>query len=88
MNGDVEISISKTPAFTEIWYEGHVLYEGEEHKFWLIKPQNKDRSGEEYECEVRWFFNRVPRYVRALYPLIIKAFKEKNDRDASTLNPN
>jgi hypothetical protein len=31
----------------------------------------------EYEIEVRWFFQRVPREVRAMYPLIINAFKQK-----------
>jgi len=28
------------------------------------------------ELEVRWFFSKVPREVRALYPQIIEAFKQ------------
>jgi hypothetical protein len=28
------------------------------------------------QLEIRWFFSRVPREVRALYPRIIEAFKQ------------
>lgn len=70
------ITISKTPSFNEIWYEGHVEYEGKHHYFWLIHPQGLDNGGAEYELEVRWFFGRVPREIRALYPQILEAFKQ------------
>ena len=70
------ITINKTPSFSEIWHEGHIEHEGKYHYFWLIHPQGLDTNGEEYDCEVRWFFSRVPREVRALYPQIIEAFKQ------------
>lgn len=70
------ITINKTPAFSEIWREGHVEHEGKYHYFWLIHPQGLDNGGEEYELEVRWFFARVPKEIRALYPQIIEAFKQ------------
>jgi hypothetical protein len=70
------ITINKTPAFNEVWHEGHVEHEGKFHYFWLIHPQGLDDKGDQYELEVRWFFSRVPREVRALYPQIIEAFKQ------------
>jgi len=70
------ISINKQPSFTEIWHEGYVEHDGEIHRFWLIYPQGVDLNGNEYELEVRWFFQRVPREVRAMHPLIINAFKQ------------
>jgi len=71
-----QIVINKDPAFTEIWREGYVEYEEKQHKFWLIHPQGKDCNGEEYEIDVRWFFQRVPREVRGMVPQIIEAFKQ------------
>ncbi len=71
-----KIVINKTPSFTEIWHEGYIEYNDEEYKFWLIHPQGVDPHGHEFECEVRWFFQRVPREVRAMYPYIIEAFKQ------------
>lgn len=78
-NEQVEISINRTPSFTEIWYEGHVELDGEKHQFWLIHPQGTDPHGNEYEVDVRWFFQRVPRQVRGMLPYIIDAFKQKQD---------
>ena len=71
------ISINKQPSFTDIWHEGHIEHDGEIHRFWLIHPQGVDINDEEYELEVRWFFQRVPREVRAMAPKIIELFKEK-----------
>lgn len=71
-----QIVINKEPSFYEIWHEGYVEHEGEKHQFWLIYPQGVDPHGNRYECEVRWFFQRVPREVRAMYPSIIEAFKQ------------
>jgi hypothetical protein len=76
-NEQIQISINKTPSFTEIWYEGGVEYNGEIHQFWLIHPQGVDPHGNEYEIDVRWFFARVPREVRGMLPYIIDAFKQK-----------
>jgi hypothetical protein len=70
------ITINKTPAFHEIFHEGHVEHEGKYHHFWLVHPQGLDVNGHHYEIEIRWFFSRVPREVRALYPQIIEAFKQ------------
>lgn len=74
---NIKISINRTPSFTEIWHEGFVECDGEEHKFWLIHPQGVDPHGNEYELDVRWFFQRVPRQVRAMVPYIIDSFKQK-----------
>jgi hypothetical protein len=71
-----QIVINKEPSFTEIWHEGFVEHEGEKHYFWMIHPQNVDNKGEPYELEIRWFFQRVPKEVRALHPQIIEAFKQ------------
>ena len=74
---NVTIAVEKTPAFTETWYEGFVKLDGEKHQFWLIHPNGVDPNGNEYEIDVRWFFARVPREVRALIPQIIDEFKSK-----------
>jgi hypothetical protein len=66
-----QIEINKEPSFYEIWHEGKVTHEGKEH------PKGVDINGNEYEIDVRWFFARVPREVRALIPQIIDAFKTK-----------
>ena len=73
---DRKIVINKEPSFTEIWHEGFIEYEDQKHYFWLIHPQNTDDKGDPYELEVRWFFQRVPREVRAMHPYIINAFKQ------------
>jgi len=73
----LKVSINRQPSFTEIWYEGAVELDGEEHKFWLIHPQGVDPNGNEYEVDVRWFFQRVPREIRSMVPYIIDAFKQK-----------
>ena len=70
------ITINKEPAFNEIHYEGHVEHEGKYHYFWLVYHQGLDVNGHGYEIEIRWFFSRVPREIRALYPQIIEAFKQ------------
>ncbi len=72
----LKIEINKTPSFTEIWYEGKIQYNNEEHKFWLLHPKGLDVNGNEYEIDIRWFFQRVPREVRAMVPQIIEAFKQ------------
>lgn len=69
----IPIIIDKIPEFTEKWHKGHVEYMGNKHDFWLVNP-----LGSDYECEVRWFFKRVPREVRSMQHLIIEAFKQKN----------
>lgn len=71
-----KIVINKDPSFTEIWHEGYIEYDGEQHKFWLIHPKGLDPHGYEYELDVRWFFQRVPREIRAMAPQIIEAFKQ------------
>lgn len=80
----LKVSINREPSFTEIWYEGFVELNEEEHKFWLIHPQGVDSHGYEYEIDVRWFFQRVPREVRAMLPYIIDAFKQKAHDDVTT----
>jgi len=69
-----QIIINKSPSFTETWFEGEVLVKNESHKFWLIHPKHSNPNGEEYACEVRWFFKRVPMKVRAMYPYIIESY--------------
>ena len=77
------ISINKFPSFYEVWYEGQIESGSDIHKFWLIHPNGMDPNGHEYELDVRWFFQRVPREVRAIVPQIIDAFKQtlKDDDD-------
>jgi hypothetical protein len=75
-NEKVKIEINKDVSFVEHWHEGKVEYNGEEHKFWLIHPKGLDPHGYEYELDVRWFFQRVPREIRAMAPQIIEAFKQ------------
>jgi hypothetical protein len=70
------ITINKMPSFTEIWYEGSIDFNEETHRFWIVCPQGVDPHGYEYEVEVRWFFQRVPKEVRAMMPIIIEAFKQ------------
>lgn len=77
------IVINKEPSFIEVWREGHIEHEGQKYQFWLINPVGTDSEGREYEMEVRWFFQRVPKEVRAMYPLIINAFKQTIE-DGST----
>ena len=87
-NDQVVISINREPSFTEIWYEGSVDYNEESYQFWLIHPQGVDPHGNEYEIDIRWFFARVPREIRAMQLYIIDAFKQKqhdrgNEKDRS-----
>lgn len=84
----LKVSINKEPSFTEIWYEGHIELNGEEHKFWLIHPKGLDPYGNEYEIDIRWFFVKVPREVRAMAPYIIDAFKQKAYDDSRTKESN
>lgn len=70
----LKVSINRAPSFTEIWYEGFIEYNEEAHKFWLIHPQGVDPNGNEYNVEVKWFFQHVPREVRSMHPYIIDAF--------------
>jgi hypothetical protein len=76
MEQQKKIVINKEPAFTEIWHEGFIEHNDEKHYFWLIHPQSFDENGNQYELEVRWFFQKVPREVRAMHPYIIEAFKQ------------
>jgi hypothetical protein len=76
-NETLTVEINKDMSFVECWYEGKIQYNEEAHKFWLIHPQGKDPNGNEYEVDIRWFFQRVPREVRAMVPYIIDAFKQK-----------
>lgn len=71
-----KITINKEPSFNEIWREGHIEHNEKFHYFWLVHPQGLDVNGHHYEIEIRWFFSRVPKEVRALYPQIIEAFKQ------------
>ncbi len=75
----VEINIAKESSFIEIWYEGFVKFDGKEHRFWLVLPKTDDDKGEPYEIDVRWFFQRVPREVRAMAPNIIENFKQLHE---------
>jgi len=79
----LEVSINRESSFTEVWYEGHVIYDGEKHQFWLIHPNGVDPHGNEYEVDIRWFFQRVPREVRAMQHYIIDAFKQKAHDDSN-----
>jgi len=71
-----QITINKEPSFQEVWREGFVEHEDKKHYFWLIHPQGLDTNGEAYSCEVRWFFQKVPKQVRDLYPIIIESFMQ------------
>jgi hypothetical protein len=73
------ISINRNPSFTEVWHEGSIDFNDKTHRFWIVCPQGVDPHGYEYEVEVRWFFQRVPREVRAMMPIIIEAFKQTNE---------
>jgi len=84
MSNDLKIEINKDVSFVEHWYEGKIQYDNQEHLFWLIYPKGTDINGNSYEVDVRWFFQRVPREVRAMVPYIIDAFKQKAYDDATT----
>ncbi len=79
-----QIVINKEPSFTEVWHEGYVEVSRERHYFWLINPKGVDPRGNEYAPEVRWFFARVPREVRAMYNSIIEAFKQTENDSANS----
>ena len=77
MEKQLEVRLNRTPAFTETWYEGSVIYEGETYQYWLIDPNHSD-----YEPELRWFFNKVPKEVRGMYNKIVDFYienKKTND---------
>ena len=71
-----QIVINKQPSFIEKWHEGYIEYNGEKYQFWLVHPEGVDPHGNDYECEVRWFFKKVPREVRMMYSYIIESFKQ------------
>lgn len=87
-NETLTVEINKDMSFVECWYEGKIQYNNEEHKFWLIHPQGVDPNGNEYEIDVRWWFQRVPREIRAMVPYIIDAFKQKAHDDSRTETSN
>jgi hypothetical protein len=74
-----EIVINKEPSFIEKWHEGHIEYNGEKYQFWLLHPEGVDPHGNDYECELRWFFKHVPREVRMMYNYILESFKQTID---------
>ncbi len=73
---DIIIEINKEPDFTEIWHQGYVKYNGKEHKFFLVYPKSFDEEGNQYELNIKWFYARVPREIRAMENKIIDAFKQ------------
>ena len=75
----MQIAIKKTPEFVEVWFEGMVMYEGENYQFWLVDPQSLDPNGNQYEPEVKWFFKNIPREVRMAANEIVKHYLERND---------
>lgn len=85
---DVEVKLNRQPSFTEVWYEGSVLYEEKEHKFWLVDPKSTDPEGNDYECEVKWFFKTVPMEVRGAYASIIEMYKKLHYDNSSTKSDN
>lgn len=83
MSNNLKIEINKDVSFVEHWYEGKIEYDNQEYLFWLIHPKGVDPNGNEYEIDVRWFFQRVPREIRAMVPYIIDAFKQKAHDDTN-----
>jgi hypothetical protein len=83
-----EIVINKQPSFIEKWHEGYIEYNGEKYQFWLVHPEGVDPHGNDYECEVRWFFKNVPREVRMMYSYIIESFKQTLNDNPSTKSHN
>lgn len=88
MEKEIEVKLNKQPSFTEVWYEGSVLYNGEEHKFWLVDPKSSDSADNQYECEVKWFFKTVPMEVRRSYASIIEMYKNLHSNDTRTEKSN
>lgn len=84
----IEVKLNKQPSFTETWYEGSVMYNNEEHKFWLVDPKSQDPSGDMYECEVKWFFKNVPKEVRGSYASIIEMYKNIHYNDTTAESSN
>jgi hypothetical protein len=81
MEKKVQVSINRTPSFTEVWHEGSVEFDGKTHNFWLINPRGRDEQGREYEIEVRWWFKQVPMEVRRMHEEIVNSFIElQNDK--------
>ena len=74
----ITVSISKDPSFTEVWYEGHVMFNDKKYMFWLIDPQGKDEEGREYEMELRWWFKNIPAEIRNMGSRILNDYKRTN----------
>ena len=72
----VEVSIDRKPSIIEVWYEGSVIADGKELKFWLIDPQTPDPAGNVYEIEIRWFFKQVPMVIRKMSEQIAQQYLE------------
>lgn len=79
MEKQLEVKLNKQPAFTETWYEGAVVFEEVTHQFWLIDPDHSD-----YEPEVRWFFNKVPKEVRGMSTKIVDFYLENKNKKNDT----
>ena len=77
---EIELTINNKPSFTEVWYEGKVVFKGKEYKFWLIDPQGEDENGNSYYYDIRWFFKQVPMEVRMSQDVIIKAFQQMQNK--------
>lgn len=86
MEKQVEVSIERKPSIVEVWYEGAVMYDEEEHKFWLIDPQTPDPAGNVYEIEVRWFFKQVPMEIRRMNDQIIQQYLEMRNESKAKNN--
>jgi hypothetical protein len=82
MEKQLEVRLNRTPAFTETWYEGSVIYDGETYQYWLIDPNHSD-----YEPELRWFFHKVPKEVRGMSGKIVDFFIENKKKNDSTDSP-
>lgn len=74
----ITVTVKKDPSFTEVWYEGHVMFNDKKHMFWLIDPQGKDEEGREYEMELRWWFKDVPAEIRNMGFRILNDYKRTN----------
>jgi hypothetical protein len=67
MDGEKEIarlSINSTHSFTEIWYEGSVLFEDKEHSFWIVDPRGKDPDGREKLKDVVFDYYKDKNYAK------------------------
>jgi len=76
----IDIQLNSKPSFTEIWYEGSVIFKEKEYKFWLIDPQGEDENGNSYYYDIRWFFKGVPMEVRMISDSIINAYVQMKNK--------